>query len=34
MSIGGVDPKKVDDVLLSLETLAYKSLDEVNSWII
>jgi aspartate aminotransferase len=34
MSIGGVDPNKIDDVLLSLDKLTYKSLEEVNSWII
>jgi aspartate/methionine/tyrosine aminotransferase len=34
MSIGGVDPKNVDEILLGLDTLVFKSLDEVNSWII
>ena len=34
MSIGGVNPNNVDEILLSLDTLTFKSLDEVNSWII
>jgi aspartate aminotransferase len=34
MSIGGVDPNNVNDILDSLDNLTYKSLDEVNSWLI
>jgi aspartate/methionine/tyrosine aminotransferase len=34
MSIGGVDPNNVDEILDSLTKLTYNSLDEVNSWII
>jgi aspartate aminotransferase len=33
MSIGGVDPNNVDDILNSLELLTLKSLEEVNSWV-
>jgi hypothetical protein len=34
MSIGGVDPNNVDDILMSLDKVAYKSLEEVSSWLI
>jgi aspartate/methionine/tyrosine aminotransferase len=34
MSIGGVDPNNVDDILNTLTKLTYKSLEEVNSWCI
>jgi aspartate aminotransferase len=34
MSIGGVDPNNVDDILDTLTKLTYKSLEEVNSWCI
>lgn len=34
MSIGGVDPNKVDDILESLDEITYNSIDEVNSWLI
>ena len=33
MSIGGVDPNNVDEILTSLEVLTLKSLEEVNSWV-
>ena len=32
MSIGGVDPNNVEDILTSLEDVTIKSLSEVNSW--
>jgi aspartate aminotransferase len=34
MSIGGVDPNNVDEILDSLNKIAYYSLNEVNSWLI
>jgi aspartate aminotransferase len=34
MSIGGVDPNNIGDILDSLDRLTYNSLYEVNSWII
>jgi aspartate aminotransferase len=34
MSIGGVDPNNVDDILMSLDKVVYKSLEEVSSWMI
>jgi len=34
MSIGGVDPNNVDEILNSLNELTYKSLEEVSSWMI
>jgi aspartate aminotransferase len=33
MSIGGVDPNNVDDILKSLELVTLESLKEVNSWV-
>jgi aspartate/methionine/tyrosine aminotransferase len=33
MSIGGVDPNNVDDILKSLELVTVESLREVNSWV-
>ncbi len=33
MSLGGVDPNNVEDILNSLDNLTYKSLGEVNSWL-
>ena len=32
MSIGGVDPNNVDEILESLDNVTLKSLSEVNSW--
>jgi aspartate aminotransferase len=34
MSIGGVDPNNVEEILNSLNELTYKSLEEVSSWMI
>ena len=34
MSIGGVDPNNVEEILNSLTVLTYKSLEEVSSWMI
>jgi aspartate aminotransferase len=34
MSIGGVDPNNVEEILNSLNVLCYKSLEEVSSWMI
>ena len=34
MSIGGVDPNSVEEILNSLNELTYKSLEEVSSWMI
>ena len=34
MSIGGVDPNNVEDILKSLDDLTFKSLEEINSWTI
>jgi aspartate aminotransferase len=34
MSIGGVDPNNVEEILKSLNELTYKSLEEVSSWMI
>ena len=33
MSVGGVDPNNVEEILDSLEFVALKSLKEVNSWV-
>jgi aspartate aminotransferase len=33
MSIGGVDPNNVEDILTSLDDVVIKSLSEVNSWV-
>jgi aspartate aminotransferase len=33
MSIGGVDPNNVEDILKSLDDVVIKSLSEVNSWV-
>jgi aspartate aminotransferase len=33
MSIGGVDPNNVEDILKSLDEVTLKSLSEVNSWL-
>jgi aspartate aminotransferase len=33
MSIGGVDPNNVEDILTSLDDVIIKSLSEVNSWV-
>ena len=34
MSIGGVDPNNIEEILNSLNELTYKSLEEVSSWMI
>jgi aspartate aminotransferase len=34
MSIGGVDPNNVEEILNSINELTYKSLEEVSSWMI
>ena len=33
MSIGGVNPDNVEEILFSLEKVVFKSLEEVNSWV-
>ena len=34
MSIGGVNPNEINDILDSLNKITYKSLEVVNSWIV
>jgi aspartate/methionine/tyrosine aminotransferase len=34
MSIGGVDPNNVEEILNHLNVLTYESLEEIGSWMI